>query len=870
MAWGLALCVLLLLLADKTLVVGAQMSSGLGSPPQLPPRPPSVRTAWTLFGAVKNDIPFECDDCISRLDNKMGSVLKNTHAELAWCVLNCALKNRYKQPQFAEAFLGNINRWLQALVANYYMPSEVLCGAWTARAQSLVEYKALAACDPRCNGEFPPRGDASMQDAPCVLAPGHISITPVLFSSFEHVQTFLSTDNARRFISNNLQSSARQSNVLFAEAHWRSADAGAGVCAPCSDGACLRLHTVHMTGGGGLFTMADLPAQRRITVFGTTEYVSLNAQQLKDQFRQWAAEEPFLERMRRQSRQPESQRVCGAGVSGACLANKGAVTGRACSFQNRCFSRATVFGAGFAHLRSTAPFVVRGGHAGALSWFSGHECTAPFSTEHVYSFDDQRNSFKINVALQCAACPDTQATSGFDPDSGARRCGDAFSPFVLELALASHTGCSDSLAMMQLVECDLHEVSLRRRPQDRLRCAGCASLLAEDGFARGSHRPFITNGCRTCVENARRGSSPGGASAACGRCDDCRNCSASSTFDPMRDDFCRPLDSVGVLALAAWAAEPAAWPGGRRLAGADQFKRSEYQPAALDADHFRDAAFQQQRCRCSNRHKYAQFCGAYALRDQDAWMTRGEGEERRLSLFTDAGMLATYVIKRDGVCQPCLACPTEHFNGRCESGREGACALCRTLASCTAVANPYLHHEHALGCAQTIALSDYECRECDVWAKIGADHLLLVGCGNQDLRRWTPTARAFDGVLEVGECRFEHAPGAAASAVCSHAGAALQRQRPFGNHSALMPYCPPGWFFRCADRPSTAPWDPECCQKCEMCPPERSKNTATWRACSGASAFDTQSSNCVDRCENNMYEVNNTCLFCTTCKEGEL
>jgi len=157
-----------------------------------------------------------------------------------------------------------------------------------------------------------------------------------------------------------------------------------------------------------------------------------------------------------------------------------------------------------------------------------------------------------------------------------------------------------------------------------------------------------------------------------------------------------------------------------------------------------------------------------------------------------------------------------------------------------------------------------------VWAKIGQEHMLLVGCGDQNLRRWTPTALSFDGVLEVDECRFEHAPGAAASAVCSHAGRALQRQRPFGNYSALMPYCPPGWFFKCADRASTAPWDPECCAKCDECPPEQSKNTATWRKCSGASAFDTQSSNCVDRCENNMYEVNNTCLFCTTCKEGEL
>jgi len=97
-----------------------------------------------------------------------------------------------------------------------------------------------------------------------------------------------------------------------------------------------------------------------------------------------------------------------------------------------------------------------------------------------------RNSFKVHVPLQCAACPDTQASSCFDPDTGARLYGDPFSPFVLELALASHTGCIDSVLMFQLVECDLHMVSVRRRPQDHLRCVGCDSLLSEDGFARGS------------------------------------------------------------------------------------------------------------------------------------------------------------------------------------------------------------------------------------------------------------------------------------------------------------------------------------------------------------------------------------------------
>ena len=732
------------------------------------------------------------------------------------------------------------------------------------------------------------RNLASMLDSPCQLALGHISITPVLDSSFEYQQTYITDkvtwkkddDNIVRITMERL--SVAQGKTLFTEAHWRAADDASGACAACTGGACLQMHTVHMTGSGSWFVCADLPAQKKANIFGTQEYLSLSGGQLKSEFKLWAAEETFLSRMRRQAQLPESQRVCSNGVSSACLANKGAVTGRACSFQGTCFSRAAIFGTDYAHTSTSAKFVIRGGPATDLSWFSGHDCTSFFSTESYYSFDVERNSFKINVPLQCAACPDTQATGGFDPNTGARRCGDPYSPFVLEIALSSYTGCSENIPSFAMVECDLHMVSLRRRPQDRLRCLACASLNGDDGFARGSHRPFLSDDCKTCVAAQDIAAQAAGKDVSaeireilhpCGRCNNCRNCSASSTFDAMRDYFCRPLNDMNVLALSSWMLEPADWPAGRRLSGADQFKRSEYLPSALDADHFRDAGFQQQPCKCSNRHKYAQFCGEYAVRDQDAWMTRGGTEELRLSLFTDAGMLARYGIKRAGVCQPCLACPVQHFNGLCEQGREGRCDLCLTLESCTATVNPYLHHEHAQGCEQTVALSDYECRECQVWAKIGQDYMLHVGCGNQNLRRWTPTGRAFDGVLEGGECRFEHGPGfgdAPASAMCEHAGVTLQRQRPFGNYSALMPYCPPGWFFGCADRAPTAPWDPECCAKCDECPPEQSKNTATWRKCSGASDFDTQSSNCVDRCENNMYEVNNTCLFCTTCKEGEL
>ena len=871
MAWGSVLFVLFLLLVDRAVLVAhaqmenvlvAQPSSGL---PPSPSRPPSIISrSWN------------CGDCSPSRDDSFSTGWPQSYA--AWCLVNCWFSDWYEKSYHAQAFLGNINRWLQQQVSNNYMPSDTLCSAWNAQAASFIPPRELWTCNLQCNGEFPIRQVATMSDSPCQLAPGHISITPVLDSSFEYQQTYMTDkvtwkrddQNIMRIYMENLK--VAQSRPLFTEAHWRAADDASGTCGACTGGACLQLHTVHMTGSGSWFVCADLPAQKKANIFGTKEHLTLSGDQLKSEFKWWAAEETFLSRMKRQAKLPESQRVCSNGVSSACLANKGAVTGRACSFQGKCFSRASIFGTAYVHANTRADFVVRGRAAQPLKWFRDQDCTIPELTNaNTLSFDFFHNSFQVEVPLECKACPNAQATSNFDPDTGARACDEPFSPFVLELSLTSYTGCSDNFVLYKQVECDLHHVSVRSHGQARLRCTECASLRGEDGFARGSHRPFITSDCNECMRLQRIVAQAAGRSVSeqiremlhpCKRCDNCRNCSKSSTFDAFEVTFCRPLDDMLVV-------EHADWQPTRRLAGRDQFKRTEYVPTALDPDHFRDAEFQQQACRCNNRHKYAQFCGEYALRDQDAWMTRSAGEEVRLSSFTDATELAGYSILRAGVCQPCLACPVRHFNGACEKGREGNCALCRILASCTATRNPYLHHSHAEGCEQTIALSDYECRECPVWAKIGQDHMLLIGCGDQNLRRWRPTASAFDGVLDVGECRFDHGD-APATPMCRHAGVALERKRPFGNYSALMPYCPPGWFFKCAGRSSTAPWDPECCAKCDVCPPEKSKNTATWRACSGASDVDTQSTNCVDRCENNMYEVNNTCLYCTTCKEGEL
>jgi len=778
-----------------------------------------------------------------------------------------------------QMFMRVVNRWVQLEIAMVVHPHAKVCEAWRVAAATLLQ-PSVEQCALGCKGLVTLKQTVSMAQAACFLGPGQVSITPVQYPAVSYT---LQTAEPNPEWTGTVSLVTKQQN-LFSDNDWRAPDAAARTCEVCTGGDCLRGSALDLSTGTDPFANADIPSTQEALVFGTTEFLDqFTDSEIKRRWKLWNSDDPLPNRIARAS----SKTTCAEGLTPACLQNRAAITGRACSFQGVCFTRREVFGEDFVPFVDT-DFVVRGRPDSHLEWFSDEACSAFAGAhlKHVYAFSSVRLSFKLSLPLVCGSCPDSQGVGNFDADSGAMHCEECESPYFLEVALGTHTGCSETVVFNKRFECPLHAVSLRARPQDRLRCAACRTLNAADGFARGSHRPYMTEDCETCVEKQGELARAAGRDVSaeireilhpCGRCHDCRNCSAASTFDGLHASFCRPLDSMAVLASAEWAGSAAA-PAGR-LGGRDQFKRDEYTPAAVDADHFRDARFQQQECTCNNRHKYAQFCGGYALRDQDAWMTPDadqEGLERQLSLFKtgddemDDVVLARHSIKRGGVCRPCLACPDAHFNGLCRQGRAGACALCRSLASCTATRNPYLHHNHALGCAQTLALTDYECRKCPVWAKISAAYMLLVGCGDQDLCRWTPTATAFDGVLDVDECRFDAAVDDGASAICQHAGAVLQRQRPFGNFSTLMLYCPPGWFFRCADRATTDPFDPECCAKCEVCPPEQSINTTAWRACSGATDYDTQPAHCVDRCENNMFERNNTCLYCTTCKEGEL
>jgi len=221
---------------------------------------------------------------------------------------------------------------------------------------------------------------------------------------------------------------------------------------------------------------------------------------------------------------------------------------------------------------------------------------------------------------------------------------------------------------------------------------------------------------------------------------DCRNCSQSSFFNSVA---CQEVRSMEV-----GAAE-----GGSQyvVQGSDSYKADEYFQLAVLADRWRSAAFQQKEC-TNNRHKFAQFCGGYATRDGDAWMRHALSTQVVRLANVPFGALADYTLVWEGLCRPCESCVVGYHNAQCVRGVKGACAACRALVSCLAAPAHYLHHPHPLECEQEHALEDYECRRCLVWARVGPDHMLVVGCGRQELVRWTPTAEFVDGRLAVVTC----------------------------------------------------------------------------------------------------------------------
>ena len=250
--------------------------------------------------------------------------------------------------------------------------------------------------------------------------------------------------------------------------------------------------------------------------------------------------------------------------------------------------------------------------------------------------------------------------------------------------------------------------------------------------------------------------------------------------------------------------------------------------------------------------------------------SRADGAEIKLSEITEITEIDEYEHMREGKCQPCVTCSEGEYNGGCKLGKEGVCNTCTLQIECTPT--QYLHHNNRKGCVQTRALSDYVCTECRMWDKIDNEYVLLVGCGVRNLDRWHPQARkGSDDKLEISTCLFEGGSGLIDDP-CMYNGIALLRKEPFGNFSSTIPYCPEGWHVSPdldLEKKKSEAFDPKYCIQCVDCKAEQ-KKTPGWRQCPGGTVTDTQGTYCTERCENNMYEEDETCVYCKTCKEGEV
>ena len=310
--------------------------------------------------------------------------------------------------------------------------------------------------------------------------------------------------------------------------------------------------------------------------------------------------------------------------------------------------------------------------------------------------------------------------------------------------------------------------------------------------------------------------------------------------------------------------------GGWQILNRDQYKSTEYVAADVTDAHFRNSNYQESQCICGAKYSYRQYCGNYATRDQNAWMrSLAGGAEIKLSEITEITGIDQYEHMREGKCRPCVMCSEGEYNGGCKLGKEGVCNTCKLQTECTPT--QYLHHNNLKGCVQTRALSDYVCTECHMWDIIDDKYVLLVGCGVRDLNRWHPQARkGADDKLEMITCLFEGGSGLIDDP-CMHNGIALLQKKPFGNFSSTIPYCAPGWHVSpdLASRSKLDAFDPKYCIQCVDCKAEQ-KKTPGWQKCPGGTVTDTQGTFCTERCENNMYEEDETCVYCKTCKEGEI
>ena len=246
-----------------------------------------------------------------------------------------------------------------------------------------------------------------------------------------------------------------------------------------------------------------------------------------------------------------------------------------------------------------------------------------------------------------------------------------------------------------------------------------------------------------------------------------------------------------------------------------------------------------------------------------------------------AAEIGSYSIAREGQCTGCTLSSSGYYNGDCSSATNspGSQRLCKTFAPEACNPDEYLYHESTLGCQQTQARTDYECKQCPlVWINAGVTKykvFIVVGCGvgATSFMRWHPHQNEQIGGVERPksfECSYNLPASDEDFTKCIHRGQPHALRNPDTQRfwssageepgTALLPYCRTYWlvdtktYSECSlpELLTASEYRPQCCKQCQSSIPGFMKGTE-YEDCPGSSTEDLQK--WVPSCPSGQYKV---------------
>jgi len=840
---------------------------------------------------------FSCDDLSYDGEKDWGREFAMGTEGWAYSVIYCTndaavLMDKDTTAGKIEMMHVGVNAWLKGklMIKNTLAENTctirnmVIAGHFADYMHPHTSTDRIPTCEPDCaKGQQSHLTDAQPNSKTCLLTQGHVSITPV------------------------------QGDLGFTVDDWREGVTSENVCKLCvdpSDECVIKQKTYYE-----LVDISDISKLKAAKIGAWSGFLwysdsNRHVDTAVESLKSFLAAKTWPERVATLT--PVTGDCSQGGVSTSCLHNKHALVGRLCDFKDKCFGRTDVFGPGALVQQSDQDFVIRLGSAPGVTppqfkiqWYDTlDECTDDDSeigplenTKENSRFEVQeRNHFKLLMG-ECDVCP--TATPGeltSDPETSGIVTCKICRPFLDEIEDKQRFVCNQLVDYTTCNACDEHDIRDNRAvnrvpPLDQYE----GGIDYDDTDTGKYDRTGQCKRCSEFQEGYRIGSHRFDVDLKCKNCSDTRYWQSSTSR-------CKLIDSQQFESNGA---------GGMKKVDLDrdQYKYDEYEARTVPHDYYLhgfetvddEPAIKPCGSVCSSVHKYAKNCDGYEgddayfeNKDDPAdvkslsdltiadWTWHAPPDDVTGTDDTNGGYMSDgtneYKYVRSGKCKWCQKCSFGEYNGDCKDNSAGGCKQCMTIADATCAPNQYLSHPHQKGCEQTRARHDYECKACPVLVKSLNEYYLAVGCGTGQLTRWHPSAKMEDGKLQSATCNFATETLDAEILSCRYEGELLERAAVPKSYQTLIPYCPPSWYFKkeCQDLWDTGDMTEEtayrssCCELCAECGGDKQKGP-TWKKCTGSTGTDTQGALCGTRCENNMYQSGpNQCVYCETCKLGEL